>query len=185
MLQTVTSFVNSDLLVTDASLAKCIVLSIRLNFSKDPSVINAANAAVRQLFSCVFERVIQEDGMKGAELTIVPQIVREGHGQAPPTLRPCAADGYMLLKVSASSLTGHSSGSVLAGAPRTARLAGGRAEDHPHALARTHGGRAEELPVHLLQARRVCGPVEELDLPAAGQAVCRGQGREGGYFRCS
>lgn len=99
VLQTITAFVNSELLVTDGPLAKCIVLSIKLNFSKDPSVINAANAAVRQLFSCVFDRVIQEDGMKGAELTIVSQIVREPLGQAPPTLRPCAADGYMLLKV--------------------------------------------------------------------------------------
>ncbi|CAD5226469.1 unnamed protein product [Bursaphelenchus xylophilus] len=98
VLQTVTSFVNSELLVTDGALARCIVLSIKLNFSKDPSVINAANAAVRQLFSCVFERVIQEDGMKGAEMTIVSEIVREHSSQAPPTLRPCAADGYMLLR---------------------------------------------------------------------------------------
>ncbi|KAH7729489.1 hypothetical protein AAVH_02964 [Aphelenchoides avenae] len=100
VLQTITPFVSTDLLVTDSSLAKCIVLAIKLNFSKDPSVINAASAAVRQLFSCVFERVIQEDGMKGAELMIVPQTVRKSTSpnSAPPTLRPCAADGYLLLK---------------------------------------------------------------------------------------
>ncbi|KAI6171974.1 hypothetical protein M3Y98_00921500 [Aphelenchoides besseyi] len=77
----------------------CIGLAIHLNFSKDPSVINAASAAIRQLFSCVFERVIQEDGMKGAaELQIVPQTVRQTNPIVPPTLRPCAADGYLLLK---------------------------------------------------------------------------------------
>lgn len=71
-----------------------------MNFSKDPSVINAASAAIRQLFSCVFERVIQEDGMKGAaEMIIVPQTVRQANPIVPPTLRPCAADGYLLLKV--------------------------------------------------------------------------------------
>jgi hypothetical protein len=70
-----------------------------LNFSKDPSVINAASAAIRQLFSCVFDRVVQEDGMKGAaEMMIVPQTVK-ANPTVPPTLRPCAADGYLLLKV--------------------------------------------------------------------------------------
>ncbi|KAI6196194.1 Protein MON2-like protein [Aphelenchoides besseyi] len=99
VLQTLTPFVSAEVLVTDTSLAKCIGLAIHLNFSKDPSVINAASAAIRQLFSCVFERVIQEDGMKGAaELQIVPQTVRQTNPIVPPTLRPCAADGYLLLK---------------------------------------------------------------------------------------
>jgi hypothetical protein len=75
-------------------------LAIHLNFSKDPSVINAASAAIRQLFSCVFERVIQEDGMKGAaELLVVTQTGRQTNPAVPPTLRPCAADGYLLSKV--------------------------------------------------------------------------------------
>ncbi|KAI6230234.1 Protein MON2-like protein [Aphelenchoides fujianensis] len=99
VLQTLTPFVSAEVLVTDTSLAKCIGLAIHLNFSKDPSVINAASAAIRQLFSCVFERVIQEDGMKGhSELTIVPQTVRQANPAVPPTLRPCAADAFLLLK---------------------------------------------------------------------------------------
>lgn len=99
VLQTITPFVSTELLVTDWALAKvyqfrsinletiqlvcfrfpfssllslnfptkafqsvtkhsllksfqCIVIAIKLNFSKDPSVINAASAAVRQ--SCRF-----------------------------------------------------------------------------------------------------------------------------------
>uniref|UniRef100_A0A915D927 MON2-like protein n=1 Tax=Ditylenchus dipsaci TaxID=166011 RepID=A0A915D927_9BILA len=104
VLQTITPFVSTELLVTDWALAKCIVLAIKLNFSKDPSVINAASAAVRQLFSCVFERVIQEDGLKSGELQIVQntgkkqQLNQQQHNMAPPTLRPAAADGYLLLK---------------------------------------------------------------------------------------
>jgi len=72
ILQTITPFVSSELLVTGSSLAKCILIAIKLNFSKDPSVINAASAAVRQLFSCVFERVVQEDGIKSVPILSFP-----------------------------------------------------------------------------------------------------------------
>ncbi|KAI1711748.1 dimerization and cyclophilin-binding domain of mon2 domain-containing protein [Ditylenchus destructor] len=102
VLQTITPFVSTELLVTDWALAKCIVIAIKLNFSKDPSVINAASAAVRQSCSCVFERVVQEDGVKSGELHVLPanpaQIQQHQAPQAPPTLRPAAADGYLLLR---------------------------------------------------------------------------------------
>lgn len=104
VLQTIAPFVSHDeLLVKDWALAKCIVLTFRLNFSKDTSVINAASASIRQLFNCVFERVIQEDGIHGgAEMQIISfQQQRGSHQQqtfAPPTLRPAAADAFLLLR---------------------------------------------------------------------------------------
>jgi hypothetical protein len=125
VLQTIALFVGQEMLVTDWALAKvceekhallknqfiqCIVLAFRLNFSKDSSVVNAASAAVRQIFSCVFERVIQEDGIQGdAALQILPQQTQQKASQqpqnqqkqqtlAPPTLRPAAADAFLLLR---------------------------------------------------------------------------------------
>uniref|UniRef100_A0A914IBJ8 Protein MON2 homolog n=1 Tax=Globodera rostochiensis TaxID=31243 RepID=A0A914IBJ8_GLORO len=105
VLQTITTFVSTELLVTDWALAKCIVLAFRLNFSKDSSVINAASAAVRHLFSTVFERAFQEDGMRGVgteEMKILPQqknlAANVQQSLAPPTLRPAAADAFLLLR---------------------------------------------------------------------------------------
>uniref|UniRef100_A0A1I8ALH6 Protein MON2 homolog n=1 Tax=Steinernema glaseri TaxID=37863 RepID=A0A1I8ALH6_9BILA len=99
VLQTVTLCVTTELLVTGQSLAKCIVLALRLNFAKDPGVINAASAAVRQIFGCVFERIIQEDGMKPEDLPVMTIALPKGNSRAAPqTLRPCAADGYLLFK---------------------------------------------------------------------------------------
>uniref|UniRef100_A0A8R1EK54 Protein MON2 homolog n=2 Tax=Caenorhabditis japonica TaxID=281687 RepID=A0A8R1EK54_CAEJA len=99
VLQTVPPLVSSELVVTGNTLAKCIVMCFRLHFAKDPIVINAASAAVRQLVSTVFERVIQEDGIFSSELTVVnPAGGRPSARAAPPTLRPCAADAYMLFR---------------------------------------------------------------------------------------
>ncbi|VDK68661.1 unnamed protein product [Anisakis simplex] len=99
ILQTLTPLVSTELLVNGVWLAKCLVMCFRLNFAKDPIVINTASATVRQMVSCVFERVIQEDGMKSGELPIVRQTVKVNARAAPPSLRPCAADGYMLFRV--------------------------------------------------------------------------------------
>ncbi|TMS38446.1 hypothetical protein L596_005171 [Steinernema carpocapsae] len=99
VLQTVTLFVTTELLVCGSCLAKCIVLALRLNFAKDPAVINAASAAVRQIFGCVFERIVQEDGMKPDDMNVVNAGLQKGNQRAPPqTLRPCAADGYLLFR---------------------------------------------------------------------------------------
>lgn len=38
---------------------QCLVMCFRLNFAKDPIVINTASATVRQMVNCVYERVIQ------------------------------------------------------------------------------------------------------------------------------
>ncbi|CAI4224479.1 unnamed protein product [Auanema sp. JU1783] len=99
VLQTVPPLVSADLLVTGNNLAKCIVMCFRMHFAKDTVVINAASAAVRQLVGGVFERVIQEDGVFSGDLTVVPPSGgRPSSRSAPPTLRPCAADAYMLFK---------------------------------------------------------------------------------------
>ncbi|EFO21823.2 hypothetical protein LOAG_06662 [Loa loa] len=96
ILQTLTPLVSTELLVTGQWLAKCLVMCFRLNFAKDPIVINTASATVRQMVNCVYERVIQEDGLKGCEMPNVYQAVRVHAKASPPTLRPCASDGYML-----------------------------------------------------------------------------------------
>lgn len=129
MLQTVPQLVSAHLLITSHNLAKvcppppvshpsppfqCIVMCFRLHFAKDPVVINAASAAVRQVISGVFERVIQvcspsypsslcsyfqEDGVFSNELTVVPSAGgKPSPRSAPPTLRPCAADAYLLFR---------------------------------------------------------------------------------------
>uniref|UniRef100_A0A0K0G4R8 Protein MON2 homolog (inferred by orthology to a human protein) n=1 Tax=Strongyloides venezuelensis TaxID=75913 RepID=A0A0K0G4R8_STRVS len=98
VLQTITPFVSTELLVTGPSLAKCICLALRLNFHKDAAVINAASAVIRQLFSCVFERVIQEDGVKSGDLSVLSTHYNRTSKNVPLSLRPCAADGYLLLK---------------------------------------------------------------------------------------
>ncbi|KAK6024628.1 hypothetical protein OSTOST_09559, partial [Ostertagia ostertagi] len=86
VLQTVPPLVSADLLVTGNTLAKCIVMCFRMHFAKDPVVINAASAAVRQLVGCVFERVIQEDGVFSTELTVVPSSGgRPSPRSSPPT----------------------------------------------------------------------------------------------------
>ncbi|CAJ0930938.1 unnamed protein product, partial [Mesorhabditis belari] len=98
LLQTLTPFVCTDLLVTGPNLARCLVICFRLNFSKDPIVINTASATVRNLVGSVFLRVQQEDGMRSGELAIAPPSIPRNTKAPPPTLRPCAADAYMLFR---------------------------------------------------------------------------------------
>ncbi|PIO59225.1 hypothetical protein TELCIR_19319 [Teladorsagia circumcincta] len=78
-------------------------MCFRMHFAKDPVVINAASAAVRQL----------EDGVFSTELTVVPSSGgRPSPRSAPPTLRPCAADAYLLFKVSSQHPSSRSSTGV-------------------------------------------------------------------------
>ncbi|VDN06425.1 unnamed protein product [Thelazia callipaeda] len=96
ILQTLAPLVGTELLVTGQWLSKCLVMCFRLNFAKDPIVINTASATVRQLVSCVYERVVQEDSWKNSEVTVSHQALRVNAKAPPPTLRPCASDSYML-----------------------------------------------------------------------------------------
>uniref|UniRef100_A0A8R1YAA6 Protein MON2 homolog n=1 Tax=Pristionchus pacificus TaxID=54126 RepID=A0A8R1YAA6_PRIPA len=101
VVQTLTLIVSIELVVGGHVLAKCIVMCFRLRFAKDPTVINAASAAVRQIVASVFERVVQEDGMKSSSFSVAVESTTGTDLLSrvpPPTLRPCAADAYMLFK---------------------------------------------------------------------------------------
>uniref|UniRef100_A0AC35U800 Protein MON2 homolog n=1 Tax=Rhabditophanes sp. KR3021 TaxID=114890 RepID=A0AC35U800_9BILA len=98
VLQTITPFVSTELLVTGHSLAKCICLALKLNFNKEAAVINAASAVIRQLFSSVFDRVVQEDKMNMDDSSNAALHVNRTSTLNLPNLRPCALDGYLLLK---------------------------------------------------------------------------------------
>ncbi|KRZ71166.1 Protein MON2 -like protein [Trichinella papuae] len=68
ILQTITLLVTSDDQVHDSELAKCLVICFRLNFAKDPNVVNTASATVRQLVSHVFDRAAKLDFSGSEEL---------------------------------------------------------------------------------------------------------------------
>jgi hypothetical protein len=79
-------------------------MCFRLNFAKDPIVINTASASVRQLISLVFERVIVEDGARSQvecnnSSAILSPMKLQQTKTAPPNLRPCAADAFLLFRV--------------------------------------------------------------------------------------
>lgn len=58
ILQTITLLLTSNFVVQHETLAKCLVICFRLNFTKDSSINKIAGATVRQLVPVVFERVI-------------------------------------------------------------------------------------------------------------------------------
>ncbi|CAF1163302.1 unnamed protein product [Didymodactylos carnosus] len=60
-LQTVLLLVNTTSVVVHSTLATLFVITFRLCFSKDPTIVNTATAAVRQLVTAVYDRVIEED----------------------------------------------------------------------------------------------------------------------------
>uniref|UniRef100_A0A914UNH9 Protein MON2 homolog n=1 Tax=Plectus sambesii TaxID=2011161 RepID=A0A914UNH9_9BILA len=103
VLQTLSLIVSTDHLVSGPSLAKCLVMCFRLNFAKDPIVINTASASVRQLIDLVFERIVKEDGLNangnGQSQTQPEAAKTSAPPRLPPaTLKPAAADGYMLFR---------------------------------------------------------------------------------------
>ena len=87
------------------SLAKGLVICFRLHFSKDPATANTAAATVKQLVSVVFDRAAAESDGK-LEATSEndkkeenqPQILNERRSLPPKTLKPHAADAYMLFQ---------------------------------------------------------------------------------------
>lgn len=61
ILQTVTLLLTSSSVVQHETLAKCLVICFRLNFTKDGHLNTIAGATVRQLVPVVFERVTAPD----------------------------------------------------------------------------------------------------------------------------
>uniref|UniRef100_A0A0N5A8N7 Protein MON2 homolog n=1 Tax=Syphacia muris TaxID=451379 RepID=A0A0N5A8N7_9BILA len=98
VLQTLTSFVSTELLVTGPWLARCLVMCFRLNFAKDPIVINTASATVRQMVNCVYERVINEENQNLETASVYYSNSKANSLVPPSTLKPCAADGFMLFR---------------------------------------------------------------------------------------
>ena len=58
ILQTVTLLLTSNQVAQHETLAKCLVICFRLNFTKDPNLNTIAGATVRQLVPIIFERVV-------------------------------------------------------------------------------------------------------------------------------
>ncbi|CAF4441783.1 unnamed protein product, partial [Didymodactylos carnosus] len=61
ILQTVLLLVNTTSVVVHNTLANLFVITFRLCLSKDPTIVNTATAAVRQLITTVYDRVKEED----------------------------------------------------------------------------------------------------------------------------
>ncbi|KAJ8683120.1 hypothetical protein QAD02_018912 [Eretmocerus hayati] len=101
VLQTVTLLLTCNSLVHGETLARNLVLCFRLHFTKDSTTINTAGATVRQLVSLVFERVLAEDEQYSDQAIPEENNLEElkmPTNQAPKTLRPCAADAYLMFQ---------------------------------------------------------------------------------------
>lgn len=107
VLQTATLLITTSDVVKNNNIAKALVLCFRLHFTKDPIVVNTAGATVRQLVSAVFERVIHEDADNAVEEGSDPNESIESvnteelkvlSSSAPKTLRPAAADAYLMFQ---------------------------------------------------------------------------------------
>uniref|UniRef100_A0A0N7ZAU2 Protein MON2 homolog n=1 Tax=Scylla olivacea TaxID=85551 RepID=A0A0N7ZAU2_SCYOL len=111
VLQTVTLLLTTSAVIQGATLAKALVLCFRLHFTKDATVVNTASATVRQLVSVVFERVVAEDakyykeessGISTTEEEVEEHINLEElkvlSANSPKTLRPAAADAYLMFQ---------------------------------------------------------------------------------------
>ncbi|XP_037071265.1 protein MON2 homolog [Pollicipes pollicipes] len=103
LLQTVTLLLTTSAVAQGDTLAKALALCFRLCFCKDSTIMNTAGATVRQLVALVFERVLTEDGRSPSDQSSPSQPADMEHlkiasGSAPKTLRPAAADAYLLFQ---------------------------------------------------------------------------------------
>ncbi|XP_022686091.1 protein MON2 homolog isoform X2 [Varroa jacobsoni] len=100
ILQTITQLLVTTDSVQDHVLAKALVISFRLHFTKNLTTNNTASATIRQCVNCVFERA--RDHLKErTDLTKAYQCVDElktGTHAAPPSLARPSADAYLLFQ---------------------------------------------------------------------------------------
>lgn len=110
VLQTAVVVLTTNTVVRGPMLAKAIVICFRLHFSKDNTTSNTASAVVQQVVTVVFERVMAEDeaNADGSESNNVARLKDYGKGskEVPKTLRPCAADAYLLFQDLCSLVNG-------------------------------------------------------------------------------
>ncbi|VDP06878.1 unnamed protein product [Soboliphyme baturini] len=88
ILQTVALLISPERVVRGEALAKCLVICFRLNFTKDPTVVNTASATVRQLVCQVFERLRLEK----------PRELKINRARPPQAVSPFVSDAIMLFQ---------------------------------------------------------------------------------------
>ncbi|GFS01930.1 protein MON2 homolog [Elysia marginata] len=100
LLQTAILLLTINSVVQHDSLAKALVLCFRLHFTKDSTTINTAAAAIKQLVSAIFDRVVIEDKIPTTEPkeTANMEQLKAGSRNPPSSLRPCAGDAYLLFQ---------------------------------------------------------------------------------------
>lgn len=106
ILQTLTLLLTSSHVVQNETLAKCLVICLRLNFTKDLTTNTIAGATVRQLVPVVLERV--EVATDTSTCTLCLQHCYEEPGQVvkeltktvfPAGTNPFIVDAYLLIQV--------------------------------------------------------------------------------------
>ncbi|OQR71012.1 protein MON2-like, partial [Tropilaelaps mercedesae] len=100
VLQTITQLLVTTDSVQDHVLAKALVISFRLHFTKNPTTNNTASATIRQCVNCVFERA-RDQLKERTDLSKAYQCVDElktGTHAAPPSLARASADAYLLFQ---------------------------------------------------------------------------------------
>ncbi|XP_061380307.1 protein MON2 homolog isoform X3 [Danaus plexippus] len=99
LLQTAALLMTTSDLVHGDTLARTMVLCIRMvstTETRDISTSHAAVATVRQLVALVFERALAE---ANGTLKVNPADVRiQANSKAPKELKPCAVDAYLILQ---------------------------------------------------------------------------------------
>ena len=102
ILQTITLLISTNTVVQEDNLAKAIALCFRLHFTKNQTINNTASATIRQLVTMIYERVIAEDASEVDHLQPVFEIcydeLKQGSKNAPRSLKPCAADAFLLFQ---------------------------------------------------------------------------------------
>ncbi|CAF1400492.1 unnamed protein product, partial [Adineta ricciae] len=102
ILQTVLLLVNTTSVVVHSTLATLFVITFRLCFSKDPTIVNTSTAAVRQLVTAVYDRVKEEDAQhasSGDQFNQEADLSKQQQLQhSVDTLRPYARDAYLLFQ---------------------------------------------------------------------------------------
>ena len=106
IVQTLTLLLTSSHVVQNETLAKCLVICFRLNFTKDNTVNTIAGATVRQLVPVVMERVALADPdappckfcLQCAYLEPSPKMANLTRGVFPKDSNPFVVDAYLMLQ---------------------------------------------------------------------------------------
>jgi len=108
VLQTVTLLLTTSTVARHETLAKCLVICFRLNFTKDPTTNTIAGATVRQLVPAVFERVSaagQQSQLGNGDIAVEakseemsPNFARLVAQMLPKGTDPLVADAFLLLQ---------------------------------------------------------------------------------------